>query len=173
MKATPGAGSPGDRFHEITSQDDLSRIVACAATSGRSHHADLLRQASSGRFNLVQVDRTSIPPTRWLKHSRRPVLVMIGDDDYASTGPAGWAALPKLLRWAHSAMIHGTGADVASYRAAAGMAVTAKRFLLIETSSAFVDAWAAVLSAARIPSIALRPPAGGLHPLPLDRRAMQ
>jgi hypothetical protein len=110
---------------------------------------------------------------KMLKRSPRPVLVLVGDDDYATTGPAGWSATAMLLRWATSAVVHGTGGDIATYRMAADIAAANGRFLLIETSSAHVSTWRAALQAAGVPHLSLVPPSGGCHPLPLDRNAVR
>lgn len=109
-----------------------------------------------------------------LKRAPRPVLVLIGDDDYASTGPAGWACTPTLLRWARAAMVHGTGADVATYQLAVQMAVGCRRGLLIETSSPFARVWREALRTARqpVPNVTLVAP-NDAHPVMPARGAMQ
>ena len=70
-----------------------------------------------------------------------PMIAVLGDDDYASTGPTGWPATRRLFRWAKGAMIHATGADAPSYQAAIRMAIGSRRFLLIETSSDCAAEW--------------------------------
>ena len=67
-------------------------------------------------------------------------------------------------------LIHGTGADVPSYRAAIDGALIVKRFLLIETSSSYVRLWGEALITAHVPFLALEP-TDGMHPaLPAKAR---
>ena len=161
-----------DTCPQITKPAEFDHLIAHATTMGFGHHAELPRQARVGRINLIWLDRGGVPPMGTIKRSPRPVLVLLGDDDYQSTGPAGWTAANRLLRWATGAVIHGTGGDIASYKMAAGMAIAHRRFLLIETNSLHIETWGATLKAARVPFLALKP-SGGLHPLPLDQGVVQ
>ena len=69
-------------------------------------------------------------------------------------------------------MIHATGADVPSYQMAIGMALLARRFLLIETDTAHLREWGEALLARRVPFISLCPPEG-VHPIAPPRSTMQ
>ena len=94
----------------------IDRAVAAAATGGAGHMAELLRFVRRGGMALVQPqDRAALVSISMLKLAPRPVLVVIGDDDYASTGPAGWACARRLLHWSQWACIHAAGAEVAQY----------------------------------------------------------
>jgi hypothetical protein len=162
----------GARYAQISKGDDIDRIIAAAAGFGLVGRVELLRSVRRCELNLIEVDRQGHPPNRLLKASARPVIAVIGDDDYASTGPAGWAATLRLICWAKASMIHGTGADAPSYRAAIAMALVCRRFLLIETDSGHLDEWGATLRKHRVPFLGLRPP-NGSHPVALDRGEMQ
>lgn len=107
-----------------------------------------------------------------LKNTARPLVVLLGDDDYATTGPTGWAAMPGFLRWASGALVHATGGDVPSYQMAIGLALVRPRFLLVETDSVHAEEWGAVLCRRRIPCIGFVPPSG-VHPIPLSRKTIQ
>ena len=106
------------------------------STLGQVGRVELLRAVRRGAISLIECPRSGIPPRRALEDQRRPVLVLLGDDDYAATGPAGWAAMPRLLRWARGALVHGTGTDVPTYQAAVAGTLATGRFVLVETSAA-------------------------------------
>jgi hypothetical protein len=55
---------------------------------------------------------------------------------------------------------------------AIGMALLARRFLLIETDTAHMREWGEALLARRVPFITLRPPEGP-HPIAPPRSTMQ
>jgi hypothetical protein len=131
-----------------------------------------LHRSDPDEVTLLEVDRQGMPPSRVLKASARTLLAVIGDDDYRSTGPTGWAATRRLLYWARGGMIHATGADVPSYRTAIGMALVTWRFLLVETDSAHMDEWGGALRKHGVPFLGLRPPKGS-HPVAPDRSTLQ
>ena len=91
----------------------------------------------------------------------------MGDDDYATTGPDGWACAAKLRTWAAFAVVHGTGAKREHYTMAACMVAKVGRLLLIETSSDGAQQWAAFLHERSPPLtfMGLLPPAPGSHPV--------
>ena len=153
----------------------IDHAIGQAVTIGFHHTAELLRAVRRGEICLIAPeDRTALVSMGSLKRAPLPVLVLIGDDDYASTGPAGWACTPTLLRWARQAIVHGTGADVPTYRLAVEMAVGCRRGLLIETSSVFAPVWREALRTARqpVPTLTLVAP-DGAHPVMPARGAMQ
>lgn len=130
----------------------IDRIIAHCTVIGAAHTAELFRAVRHGEICLIAPEhRDTLVPMGNLKRAPRPVLVVIGDDDYAGTGPAGWACTPTLLRWARQAIVHGTGATIPSYRLAVEMAVGCRRGLLIETNSAFAPVWREALCTARQP----------------------
>jgi hypothetical protein len=157
---------------QITSPDQIDRLIAQASTLNLPGRVQLLRAVRGGAINLVEIERTAPAPMRVIERSPRPVMVVLGDDDYAATGPAGWAAWQRLSYWARSALVHATGADVPTYRMAIGLAVVTRRFLLIETDSAHAHDWGAVLHRRSIPAVGLLPP-GRVHPLPVDPSKLQ
>ena len=153
----------------------IDRAVAAAATAGAGHLAELLRAVRRDEIAFVQpVDRAALVSMSALKRAPRPVLVVVGDDDYHSTGPGGWACATRLLRWSQWTCIHASGAEVGQYRAIVAATVLHGRALLIETSSAQAENWAAALSAANpYARRCLILPCTGPHPIVPDRGAMQ
>ena len=80
----------------------------------------------------------------------------------------------RAIAWARRIMIHGAGAKIAHYEAAVLAAQARGRCLIVECSSATLPAWIDLARAAahRPPTLIIEP-RNGVHPLPLDRRAMQ
>lgn len=150
--------------HELAKPDQIDRLIAAAATMNLPGRVELLRAVQSGAINLVETERHTAAPMQAIERSSRPVVMLLGDDDYASTGPSGWAAWERLSFWARGAMVHATGADAHSYRLAIGSALIQRRMLLIETDSAHAHAWGAARHKRNIPGIGLVPP-NGVHPV--------
>jgi hypothetical protein len=157
-------------FYQIGKPEQIDRLIAHAATMNLPGRVELLRAVRAGAINLVEIERRADAPMRAIENSPRPVIMLLGDDDYRSTGPAGWAAWQRLSYWARGAMVHATGADVPSYRLALGLAVVQRRFLMIETDSAHAHDWGSALHRRNIPALGLVPP-DGTHPVVSDRAA--
>jgi hypothetical protein len=157
---------------QVTKGDDIDRLISATAAMELPGRVELLRAVRRGEITLLEVDRQGMPPSRVLKASGRPLLAVLGDDDYRSTGPSGWAATRRLLYWARSALIHATGADVPSYQAVIALTLVCRRFLLVETDSAHLDEWGAALRKHGVPFLGLRPPKGS-HPVAPARSGLQ
>ena len=155
-------------FARVGDPDTIDRVIAILAAHGQEHRVALLRAVRRGEVNLIEAMRAGIVPSRVLKDKSRPLVVLIGDDDYVTTGPTGWSTLPKLLRWANGAMVHASGGDAPSYEMAIGMALTRRRFLLVEASSERVREWGDALLAKRIPFVCFVPREGA-HPVPIGK----
>jgi len=133
--------------------------------------AELLRPASRGKLNLIVPMRDTVQPPFYRVGKRgRPIVVVVSDDDYQTTGPDGWACAAKLRTWAAFAVVHGTGAQREHYALAAHLTVQTRRLLFIETSSAGAQQWAGFLRE-RTPALrfmGLLPP-DGMHPVMPDK----
>lgn len=151
----------------IETEEGLDKLIALTSTMGFSGRAHLFRQVREQRLLVMECTRDAVFSMKLLKRQHKPMVVLLGDDDYQSTGPSSWAALPKILRWASRGVIHATGGDTASYDMAATMAVACRRLVLVETDSRHADEWGHALLAARppVPFIGLVPPAGEAHPV--------
>lgn len=87
--------------------------------------------------------------------------MLIGDDDYASTGPAGWNCAEIIIAWASCAVVHAAGPSAETYlEAAAGARVTGA-CALIETDAQHADDWVARFNGK---PVLLVLPVGGRHP---------
>jgi hypothetical protein len=152
--------------------DELDRQLALFDSLGRAGRVELLRAVHAGTIAIVEAERLDMPPRRVLDNTRRPALVVLGGDDYASTGPSGWVTTPRLLRWARGALVHGSAADAASYRAAIPGTMACHRFVLVETSASCAAAWGQTFDVCGIRTLVLVPPAG-VHPVPVAREPIQ
>jgi hypothetical protein len=116
-------------------------FAALARQFGRTALLPLLRAGAAGRIGLVlhlggtRIGRDVLDGTHDL-----PTAVFVGDD-YRSTGPGGWPQAVRLLRWAEVIILHGAGAEPVHHEVAAVVAMLRRRSLIVETSSAHIDAW--------------------------------
>lgn len=149
--------------------------MAAAAASVTPHVLPVLRAARAGLIGLAIPNRaTAATFLRDLAVSRRPVLVLIGDDPIAGAaiGPDGWRCPRRLPWWARAAIVHGSGPAPDHYAFTVGATLGHGRVVMVETDSAHLDAWAA-LFANRMPVTTIRPPDDRQHPAPPAREAMQ
>lgn len=159
----------GDPFL-VTDAPAMARMIN-ATQQANAPHVPIFQAAMSGAIALVMVSDRKVPlPLKRMERERRPVLVLIGDDDYASTGPAGWHCARKAAAWTRAALIHGAAGHPDHYQAAVANTLMHGRFLMVETAAAHLHAWAALL--ATKPALVITP-TGGQHPLPPPREALQ
>ncbi len=142
---------------------EIDRMIAEAVISGAAATAELFRVARREDLRVCLVERSATVPIGLLKRAGGPVLVVLGDDDHASTGPDGFPRLAPLLRWANAATVHAAGADIVTYRSIAAAAQRAKRFLLVETDAAHAADWMQALARERL-RFDLIWPIGGIQP---------
>jgi hypothetical protein len=148
----PGALPPG-----------FARLLAQAARLA-PHLLPLLRACEAGTLALVVLERASpASALRDVEARRRPVVVLVGDDDHASTGLGGWRCAGRLRQCADFATIHGTAAEAAHYAAATQDALAGFRVALIETDSRHVMEWFHLFNG-RCQVTVIQPLAGGQHP---------
>jgi len=147
---------------------DIAAMIGQAEQAGTGFYVLLLRRVMQGELNACFPMRdTTMPPLYRLGKKGRPVVCLLGDDDYATTGPAGWACADKVRAWAAGAIVHGTGGQPWHYDSAADAAMQVRRLLFIETSSSGAQLWAAFLKERTppLPFMGLLPPAPGSHPV--------
>lgn len=118
------------------------------------------------------MDRLAEPPLKTLEQSRRPTIVVLGDDDYQSTGPFGWPGWRRLKYWPRMGLIHATGADARSYQLAITIALVQMKLVLIETDTAHAQVWADALFKQRVRAVGLLPRDGD-HPVMPDKGEVQ
>jgi len=136
----------------------LAAAIARAEKIGATHLLPLLRAARAGQINVAVVGRGTAAPMGRLKRSTRPVVLLLGDDDGAPTGPAGWPQAGTLLHWCAATLVHSAGAEPRHYEAAGGAALAYGRVLVIETSTAREADWLALVRRLRpgLPGLIVR-----------------
>lgn len=153
---------------KIDSLDDIPAAIASLQVAGAIHRIPLLRALRGGQIAHFEVTRDT--PTNiakaFFRLAEKPAVILIGDDDYASTGPAGWPAAPKLLAWARVVFVHATGGQPAHYEAAIKAAQKYRRVLLIEATSAHAEAWRTAATFGGAKRIIILLPTDGVHPRP-------
>jgi hypothetical protein len=150
----------------IGSRELMAEIIMRMDQAGLHHRALLIRTAAAGTICLIEPARDGVPSFKATDRAGRPALVVLGDDDYASTGPAGWAIFRRLSYWARGAIVHASGADVRSYQAVVDATVRCRRFVLIETDFAHARQWGeALLKAPRPILVSCLVPADAKHPV--------
>jgi hypothetical protein len=84
-----------------------------------------------------------------MQRKKNPNVVLIGDDDLQSSGPAGFDGVEKLVKWARAIILHAAGGEVEHYQEAVKAAAIRRRVLFIETSAAQQGAWKSFIDAHR------------------------
>lgn len=164
-------------YLRVDTFDDLLEAIRLNEAAGAMGQAHLMRALQQGRiayFPLLPDSSSSRFKAFVRAISRRPAIALIGDDDGFDRGPQGWSLTGRAVAWARRIMIHGAGGEIAHYEAAILAAKVAGRCLVVECSSATLPAWIDLArTAAHSPPTLIIEPRNGVHPLPVDRRAMQ
>lgn len=149
---------------------NINRAIAFAEQSGQPGVAELYRAVLAGDFGLVPITRRDMQIATADLAAPVPMLILIGDDDYASTGPAGWQCSSILAQWAHAAVIHASGATAETYREGVKAARICRRAVLVETSTDKASAWAELF---RPKPVLLILPSDGPHPVMPSKAELQ
>jgi hypothetical protein len=161
----------------IENLDDLAAAIVLNEQVGAIGQAYLMRALRAGRiaFQPLLPETSSSRFKAFARAtSRRPAIVLIGDDDGFDRGPSGWRLTERALRWANSVLLHGAGAALVHYEMAIVAAEAGRRVLVIECGSATLDAWVTLVrAAAHQPATVVIIPRGGAHPLRVDPSKLQ
>jgi hypothetical protein len=150
------------------SKTEIDKVIAFAATAGGRHYIPLFRAIRDRRIAMMQVLRGTTLSMRELKtFTRRPLVLILGDDDHMATGPSCFPCVGTAKRWARSVLLHGTGGEPEHYEGAVQLAEQFGNCLLIETSSAQIDPWLEALKdAPKLKrGVVIWPPSGETHPV--------
>lgn len=159
-------------FLHISEAGQINDLIVRAEAMDAPGRAELLRGVRDAGINTIFVDRFAVVPMKALRQTLRPLLVVVGDDDFASTGPAAWPSWNRLKTWARGALLHAAAGDVGSYRLAIAGTLARRKLVLIETSSQYARDWALALRQANIPTVAVLP-RGGEHPVLPAKKDLQ
>jgi hypothetical protein len=134
-----------------------------ADQAGQAGVAHLLREMMQGDLALAFVsDRNAAIDDADLIQAWRETVLIIGDDDHASTGPAGWRCAADVASWCAAAVIHAAGATAESYGEAARAARSVGRTVLVETDVRNAQGWAGLFMGK--PRLLILP-RDGIHPI--------
>ena len=116
--------------------------------AGHPNFATVFDAAWSGRIALcVMSDRAAPLPVLEGPEtpSALPMLLVMGDGGKEATGPAGWACTDQAIDWLESGFPAGGEGPASFYKAVIEETEKFGRFLLIETSPAYLAAWTRAL----------------------------
>ena len=151
-------------------RNDLARASVAVEQAGQPGLAELIRAASHGIIALMMVsDRTVSVSKRELTGCTRPLVVVLGDDDYSGSGPSGWLCAKRVAEHTACAVIHASGATAETYAQAWMGARLTGSCALIETDTEHAHAWAELWKGK---SVLLVWPRGGVHPVMPNRSAV-
>jgi hypothetical protein len=124
----------------------IPQIIAGLQQAGLHYKIPLFRALGAKRISLCEILRGADTLDKSLiVNTPLPVVCVLGDDDFCSTGPSGFPIAEDLIRWSKCRVIHGAGGEAAHYEEAIFGAEILGNCLFIETSSQFVDEWLALV----------------------------
>ncbi len=147
----------------VLDQREQLELATALIAAHALYQLPVFRAARDGLIHLVAPGRDATIPKRILDETRRPVVVLIGDDGHASTGPEGWRCAKRLRYWARGGIVHAAGGEPQCYALAVAGALALQRFVLVETDSAHEAAWTHLLRP-HMGLLAIRAPARSRHP---------
>jgi len=154
-----------ERRQKSFTHEQLNDAIIRAEQVDQPGWAELIREVRKGCLTLVCVPNRAVKLPD-LNAAPAPTIVLIGDDDYFSTGPGGWACSPTIAAWAGCAVIHAAGTSVETYRQAIHGAHARGRAVLVETDAANAEPWAELFRP--MPTLLVLPH-DGVHPILPDR----
>ena len=155
--------------YSFSNRAELEKVTAAVAVNA-PYALPIYRAARDGLINLIQAGRGAQIPQKMLERPGRPIVVLISDDDYQGTGPAGWFCGLRCRRWARGCMIHAAAGEAQHYEIALKGALLTGRFLLVETSMDQHAAWKSFLDP-KIPTLTIISRTG-VHPAWVARETM-
>ena len=132
--------------HNFTiKRGQIPQIIATLQQAGLHYKIPLFRALGAGRIGLCEIRRgANVLDKSLLADTALPIVCVLGDDDFCSTGPAGFPIAEELIRWSKCRFIHGAGGEAVHYQEAILGAQVLGNCLFIETASQFVDEWLAL-----------------------------
>jgi hypothetical protein len=163
----------------LASQAGCTALPASLARTIRGNlpasHQFVRTLAAPAECDVIDMVGFADPRTPWpraMKHTRRPTVVLLGDDPGAPAGlggPEAWRCAASLSRWARAVLVHAAGGEPEHYAEATRAALCVGRVAMIETTAIHARAWAHRMNCRRTLLIL---PRDGLHPLPQNAEAV-
>jgi len=147
---------------KLLSPAELASVAVRLDQADRPGAAALVREAMRGDLVLLSVGDRASDPAKGIAPTDRATILIVGDDDYSSTGPTGWRSAATVATWAASAVIHAAAASAQTYFQAADAARETGRCALIETVPKHAAAWTELFRGK--PALMIMP-RDGVHPV--------
>ena len=130
-------------FRVDTWADLATAITVFSSSDELRHRVPLLQALYHGEIGFLEVARRGSGGKlkTFIAGVKHPAIVLLGDDDEASTGPAGWAVAERAFRWARGIILHGSGAQVEHYSDAVTAAKGVGQLVMVECTTTNLDAW--------------------------------
>ena len=112
----------------------------------------ILRAARDGRLALFCVGRDVNFPPKQLDSYLCPRLVVLDDDNCASTGPTHFPCAETVFRWANIVIIYGAAGDPLYYQQFAILTEVFRCAVLVECPSKDTEKWNSVVLRYRRPA---------------------
>lgn len=164
-------------FVKIDRWEDVPAAISRMQTAGADHRVPILRSLYRGVIAHLEIGRDGSVGLfkRWAAAIHLPGLALIGDDDHAPVdGPDTWPIAHRALRWARFVLIHGGPGATLHYEYAVELAKRHRRLVMVECSSANIALWERAASkwCAGAEGLVMRPPPGGVHPVPIGKEGL-
>lgn len=118
----------------------IQGLILVQSLSGFGFRTPIYQAALAEELDLAEVTPGgSVSPHAFT--SKRPVCIVAGDDGKETTGPAGFAQLGRILRWAQAVILYTAGGEEAHYRETVKLTKKHGRCLLIESNGTHRKAW--------------------------------
>lgn len=155
---------PAHSFH-FTTPTQLAEVIVRMEQAGEGYRLPLIRAAATGRLEVVLAIHGQPVPACHLKQTM-PTIVILADDHPASTGPAPWRQVRRLLRWAQVVVLHATGGAKEHFEMLTETTELTGRVLLIEMQYCHHAAWLTLVQPymPRLKVLSIVPPPGDHHP---------
>lgn len=163
-------------FVRINSWTDLPHAISRMQVAGAEGRVRVLQTLLHGRIAHLKLQRAGSARQFkvWAAASRLPALALLGDDDHATPdGPNTWPDARRVLGWARFILIHGGAGRPEHYEHAITLTCLHRRLVMIECSSANIEAWKAAATrwGTGAEELVMQPPPGCPHPS-LNRGSM-
>lgn len=122
-----------------------AEAAALVALPNAAHLAPAIDAALEGRIELAILPHPAAPwPSRFLRETARPTLVLVCDDPGSpegNGGPGAWRCADRIGRWCAASIIHGAAGKAWHYAEAARATLRFQKLVVVETTGLHVLPW--------------------------------
>jgi hypothetical protein len=124
----------------ISDLGTIQAFLLSQSLAGFGFRAPIYQAAIAQELDLAETTAGGVVALEAFTHTR-PLLVVLGDDGPAPTGPEGFAQTARLLRWTRAVILYTAGGEERFYRQAVDITTQHGRCVLIEADSGQRQAW--------------------------------